>query len=152
MTARVENGSLALRYMLATLVRVLLAAFFTFVGYWKALGPVDALAEHNAWVSGLPIWFARAVGWSELACAAALVASSLGKLRGLATGTAIVLIVNQLVAFGVHLARGEVAAAGPQNLVLIALLAYVLLDPQRSQTANGAAGRSELSESDRHAT
>jgi hypothetical protein len=139
MTAHVENGSMALRDMLATLVRVLLAAFFAFVGYWKALGPIDALAEHHAWVAGLPVWFARAVGWSELACAAALVVSILGKLRRLATATAIVLIVNQLVALGVHLARGEAAAAGPQNLVLIALLAYVLLDPPRSQSANAAA-------------
>jgi hypothetical protein len=120
--------------MLAVLVRVLVAAFFAFVGYWKALGPIDALAEHHAWVSGMPSWFARGVGWSELACAAALFASTLGKVQSLAYGATIVLIVNQIVAFGVHFARGE-AAAGPQNLVAIALLAYVLLDPQRSKAA-----------------
>ena len=117
------------------LVRILLAAFFAFVGYWKALGPIDALAEHHAWVSGLPTWLARAVGWSELLCAAALVVSLSGKLRSLAFVTAIALIVNQLIAFSVHVARGEAAAAGPQNLALIALLVCVLLESLPGRTA-----------------
>ena len=122
------NALLALSWV----ARIVLAAFFAFVGYWKAFGPIEALAEHHAWVAGFPDWFARAVGWSELACAAALVTSALTSLRGLAFWTAIVLIVNQLAALAVHVSRGEVAAAGPQNLVLLVMLGLIVLQTPRA--------------------
>ena len=118
--------------VLSWVARIVLAAFFAFVGYWKAFGPIEALAEHHAWVAGFPDWFARAVGWSELACAAALVISVLTSLRGLAFWTAIVLIANQLAALAVHVSRGEVAAAGPQNLVLLVMLGLIVLQTPRA--------------------
>jgi len=122
------NALLALSWV----ARIVLAAFFAFVGYWKAFGPIEALAEHHAWVAGFPDWFARAVGWSELACAAALVISVLTSLRGLAFWTAIVLIANQLAALAVHVSRGEVAAADPQNLVLLVMLGLIVLQTPRA--------------------
>ena len=118
--------------VLSWVARIVLAAFFAFVGYWKAFGPIEALAEHHAWVAGFPDWFARAVGWSELACAAALVISVLTSLRGLAFWTAIVLIANQLAALAVHVSRGEVAAADPQNLVLLVMLGLIVLQTPRA--------------------
>lgn len=119
--------------LLSWIASMLLAAFFAFVGYWKALGPIEALAEHHAWVAGWPAWLARTVGWSELACAAALVAAAAAGLRGLAFWAAIVLIVNQLAALAVHASRGEAAAAGPQNLALIAMLGLVALQTYRAR-------------------
>ena len=111
---------------------LLLAAFFAFVGYWKAFGPIEALSEHHAWVAGWPDWIARGVGWSELACAASLVVSCLLDLRQLAFWTALALIANQLAALSVHASRSEVAAAGAQNLVLLAILGLIALQSHRA--------------------
>jgi hypothetical protein len=112
---------------------LLLGAFFAFVGYWKALGPIEALTAHHAWVAGGPDWFARSIGWSELACGAALVASSLAGFSRVAFCTALVLIVNQLAALAVHVSRSEAAVAGPQNLVLIAVLGLIALHSYRTR-------------------
>jgi DoxX-like family len=118
--------------VLSRIACLLLAAFFAFVGYWKAFGPIEALAEHHAWVAGWPDWFARTVGWSELACAAALVGSALAGLRTVAFWAALVLIVNQLAALAVHVSRSEAAAAGPQNLVIIAVLGLIAFHAHRA--------------------
>jgi DoxX-like family len=112
---------------------LVMAAFFGFVGYWKALGPIEALTEHHAWVAGGPAWFARAVGWSELVCAAALVGSSIAGLHRYVFWTALALIANQLVALAVHVSRSEAAAAGPQNLVIIALLGLIAFHAHRAE-------------------
>jgi DoxX-like family len=104
-----------------------LAAFFAFVGYWKAFGPIAALAQHHAWVAGWPDWFARAIGWSELACATALLVSSAGGLSGIAMCAALVLVINQLAALAVHASRGEAATMGQQNLIIIAALGLIAL-------------------------
>lgn len=93
-----------------------LAAFFAFVGWNKAFAPLADLARHGAWTVHLPQWLGRAVGGSELACAALLLVP--GRLRRIA---ALVLVANQACAAAVHLAHGE-AAALPQNAVLMALL------------------------------
>jgi len=112
--------------VLSWLLRILLAAFFAFVGYWKALGPIEALAEHHAWVAGFPDWFARVVGWSEIACAAGLIIPLKDDLRRVVVWAAVALFINQVVAMMVHFWRGEGAEAAPQNLVLMALLSIVI--------------------------
>lgn len=112
------------------ILRILLAAFFVFVGYWKALGPIEALAEHGAWVGGFPAWFARAVGWSEIFAGAALLAVATSRTRNAAQAAAAYLVLNQLVALGVHLSREEIHAV-PQNLVLIALLVLLYFAGRR---------------------
>jgi DoxX-like protein len=118
--------------VLSRIACLVLGAFFAFVGYWKAFGPIDALAEHHAWVAGWPDWFARTVGWSELACAVALVVAALTGRSRLAFWTALVLIVNQLAALAVHASRNEAAAAGPQNLVLVAALGLIAFYAHRA--------------------
>jgi uncharacterized membrane protein YphA (DoxX/SURF4 family) len=119
----------------AWIVRTLLAAFFAFVGYWKALGPIEALAEHQAWVAGFPAWFARVVGWSELLCAAGLLLPAKLDTRHIVATAAIILFLNQVAAIGVHVGRGE-GAALTQNLVLLLLLAVVTaIDLRRSRLA-----------------
>jgi uncharacterized membrane protein YphA (DoxX/SURF4 family) len=113
-------------FLFSWAIRILMAAFFAFVGYWKALGPYAALAEHHAWVAGFPAWFARAVGWSEILCSVALILP-VARLRGSrpAAWAATLLVLNQAVALAVHVARDETAAV-PQNLVIIALLGALL--------------------------
>src|SRR5262245_39065702 len=106
-------------------LRLLLAAFFLFVGYWKALGPYAALAEHRAWVADFPPWFARGLGWQEIVCALGLLVPAVAPVRGVAFWSAIGLLINQAVALGAHAMRGEAAQAAPQNLILIAALGAV---------------------------
>ena len=118
--------------ILSWIACLLLGAFFAFVGYWKAFGPIHALAEHHAWVAGWPAWFARTVGWSELLCAAVLIASALGGLPRVAFWTALVLIINQLTALAVHVSRSEAAAAGLQNLVILAVLGLIAVHAHRA--------------------
>ena len=83
-------------------------------------------------MAGWPDWFARTVGWSELLCAAALIASALAGLRGVAFWTALVLIINQLTALAVHVSRSEAAAAAPQNLVILAVLGLIAVQAYRA--------------------
>ena len=104
------------------IVRILLAAFFAFVGYWKALGPIEALVEHHAWVAGFPAYVARAVGWQELTSAACLLVPVFSTVRHVAPIAAIILFLNQIAALVVHLLRGEAAIAAPQNILLLVLL------------------------------
>ena len=109
-------GRAAVTAIAGWILAVPLAAFFAFVGWNKAFAPLAELARHGAWTVHLPPWLGRAVGGSELACAALLLVP--GRLRRIA---ALVLVANQACAAAVHLAHGEVAAL-PQNALLLALL------------------------------
>jgi hypothetical protein len=107
-------------------MQLLLAVFFGFVGFMKAFAPMAELQAHHAWVAALSPVIARVVGWSEMLCAAGLVVP--GRIAGrrpLAAVAALSLLANQLVAIFFHWARGELADALPQNLLLIGLLALV---------------------------
>lgn len=107
------------------LIRLAIAAFFAFVGYWKALGPISALIEHHAWVSGYPVWFARSVGWSEIICAVMLITPAIGKLRYVALTGVVTLFINNIVAFITHMSRDELHLT-PQNVVIGALLLVLM--------------------------
>nr|WP_246448022.1 DoxX family protein [Novosphingobium flavum] len=102
----------------------MLAAIFGFVGWNKAFAPLAELARHGAWTVHLPAALGRAVGWSELVCALALLGAVLPAGLCWCRSAALVLIANQLIAAAVHTVRGETAAL-PQNGVLIALLLLV---------------------------
>jgi uncharacterized membrane protein YphA (DoxX/SURF4 family) len=122
-------------------IAALLASFFGFVGFMKAFAPMAELAIHRAWVVGLPVLLARAVGWSEMLCAALLLVGAVAR-PAWACAAAIVLIVNQLIALSVHLARGETGAL-TQNLLLVVLLGIVVIASRTSTTARtGAAAHS----------
>jgi uncharacterized membrane protein YphA (DoxX/SURF4 family) len=112
------------RRVLATILLLPMATFFAFVGWHKSVDSLADLARYHAWTVHLPEWAGRLVGWSELACAAALVMG----LRSPRIGriAALVLIANQVVASGFHAAAGELSAL-PQNLVLIAMALGVAL-------------------------
>lgn len=96
-----------IRLMIGLCARLVIAAFFGFVGTMKAFAPVAMLAAYGAWTVYLPDALGRAVGWSEIACALALLASLIPRLGRLAVWAAILLGANQLVAATVHLAHRE---------------------------------------------
>lgn len=107
-----------------------LAAFFAFVGWNKAFASLADLAKYGAWTVHLPEPVGRGVGWSEMACAIALLVP---RARPIA---ALLLIANQLAAAAVHLAHGETGAL-PQNAVLILLLASIAFFARPVQTRQG---------------
>ena len=124
--------SSVLRVLLIAILALPLAAFFGFVGWHKAFSPLAELARHHSWTVFLPEWLGRAIGWSEMACAAALVASLHPALRRSGLVGALLLVANQVLAALVHLANGE-GAAVPQNAVLIAALAALAMLFDRSR-------------------
>ena len=134
-TIQTATGRIPLWRRLVVVVAGLpLGAFFAFVGWYKAFAPVADLARFHAWTLFLPVGAGRLVGWSEMACALALVAGQWPRLGRLARASALILIVNQIAAAAVHARHGETAAL-PQNAVLIALLALVAwLAPARHQS------------------
>lgn len=116
--------ALTARRFVRALLSLLLAAFFAFVGWHKSVDNLADLSRYGSWTVHLPEWAGRLVGWSEIACAAALLAGLLRPRVGRIA--ALVLIANQIVAAGVHVAAGELSAL-PQNLVLIAMALLVAL-------------------------
>ena len=111
----------------ATVVALLLAAFFAFVGYSKAFASLTDLQRYGAWTIRLPEFAGRLVGWSEMAGAVFLVATvTVPRLRPLAVPVALYFIANQLAAAAVHARHGE-AGALPQNAVIIAAFTAIAL-------------------------
>ena len=124
------------RFAVAAIIAVLVAAFFAFVGYNKAIASLADLTRYGAWTIWLPEMAGRLVGWSEMLCAAGLLCIFSARFRNLARVAAIVLIVNQFVAAAVHASHGE-AGALPQNVVLIVLLALVAALLPSSEVTQG---------------
>lgn len=112
------------RMALRILLSLPLAAFFGFVGWMKATAPLAMLARYGAWTVRVPEPLGRAVGVSEIVCALLLLAGLLAGCARIGAASAVILIVNQLVAAAVHASAGERHAL-PQNAVLIAALALV---------------------------
>lgn len=119
------------RRITVVMIALPLAAFFAFVGYFKAFAPLATLAEHHAWTVALPEWIGRIVGATELAAAATL---AVGMVRPAAIRWAAgYLILNQACAAAVHLAHRE-AAALPQNAAIAGLcVAAILLIPSNKR-------------------
>jgi uncharacterized membrane protein YphA (DoxX/SURF4 family) len=107
---------------LLAIVTTVLALFFLFVGYMKAVAPLAELAQHHAWTVHLIEPLGRAVGWSEIGCALLLVVGLFRPTAG-RIGAA-VLLVNQIAAAAVHISVGEIASL-PQNAVIILLCLLV---------------------------
>ncbi|WP_294262922.1 DoxX family protein [uncultured Sphingomonas sp.] len=112
------------RMALRILLSLPLAAFFAFVGWMKASAPVETLAQHGAWTVRIPEPLGRAVGVSEIVCALLLLGGLLPGRARVGAASAMILIVNQMIAAAVHASAGE-GHALPQNAVLIAALALV---------------------------
>lgn len=121
---------MTVRVAICSVVAVLLAAFFGFVGYNKAFASIADLTHYGAWTIWVPEALGRAVGWSEMGCAVGLLGALAPRFRTIARIAAAILIVNQLAAAATHAAHGETGALS-QNAMLIAFLALVatLLPP-----------------------
>ncbi|MBC2668845.1 DoxX family protein [Novosphingobium piscinae] len=105
-----------------------MAAFFAFVGYYKAFAPMAELVRHGAWTAHVPQWIGRPMGWTELVAAAALALAGLGGIgrpvRPFAAKAAVWLAASQCVSAWIHVAHGE-ASALTQNLFLFITLLVI---------------------------
>ncbi|HEY6871035.1 MAG TPA: DoxX family protein [Novosphingobium sp.] len=105
-----------------------MAAFFAFVGWYKAFAPNAELASHHAWTAHVPEWIGRPMGWTELAGAMAMALAALPvlgrRVRPLAMVAAAWLAASQIVSGAVHVTHGE-ASALPQNLFLFITLLVI---------------------------
>lgn len=105
-----------------------MAAFFVFVGFYKAFAPMAELARHGAWTAHVPEWIGRPMGWTELVGAVAMALAAipgLGRRVGpFASRMAVWLALSQVVSAWVHVTHGE-ASALPQNLFLFVTLLVI---------------------------
>lgn len=101
-----------------------LAAFFAFVGWYKAFAPQAELLLHHAWTAHVPWWIGRPMGWTELAAAAALAAGVTTRAWPATRIAATWLALSQVVSAWVHVHNGEGGALG-QNLFLFASLGVI---------------------------
>lgn len=119
------------RAVLLLVLALPMAAFFAFVGWYKAFAPVAELAAHHAWTAHVPQWIGRPMGWTELLGAAAMALAAIPvlgrRVRPVAMIAAVWLALSQIVSGAVHLTHGE-GDALPQNLFLfVTLLAIAVL-------------------------
>ena len=82
---------------------------FCFVGWNKAFAALADLARYGAWTVWLPEWLGRLVGWSEMACAVALLGVLVPGRERIARAAAAILAANQVVAGAMHLVHAESA-------------------------------------------
>ncbi|MDQ4419288.1 DoxX family protein [Sphingobium sp. DEHP117] len=115
-----------IRRIILAILSLPLALFFAFVGWHKVFSPLAELARHHSWTIWLPEWLGKLVGWSEMACAFALLLGQFPRWYAVTRGAAVGLIANQTVAAAFHLTHGE-ANSLPQNAVLALMLAMVAL-------------------------
>ncbi|WP_140420618.1 hypothetical protein [Novosphingobium sp. B 225] len=105
-----------------------LAAFFGFVGWYKAFATLADLAAHNAFTIHLPVLLGKALGWFEMAGALVLVLGSIfGRLRRTQISFALALAAEQIVSSLIHWRHGELGMIGQNSLLIAALLAIALL-------------------------
>jgi uncharacterized membrane protein YphA (DoxX/SURF4 family) len=116
-----------IRWVLMAVLALPLAAFFGFVGYYKAFAPIEELARHSAFTVHLPVLLGKALGWLEMAGALALLAGlAIRAARPVQGAFAWALAAEQVVSSIIHLQHDE-AAMLPQNGVIIVMLVVIAL-------------------------
>jgi uncharacterized membrane protein YphA (DoxX/SURF4 family) len=107
------------------IVQVLLAAFFLMAGVNHALKPIAEAAQSSPWITGVPVWLARFIGFAEIAGAVGLVVPAATRVKPWLTplaGAGLAVIMALAVPF--HVMRGE-AGVIAFNIVPALLAAFV---------------------------
>jgi hypothetical protein len=107
------------------IVQVLLAAFFLMAGVNHGLKPIAEAARSSPWITGIPTWLARVIGFAELAGAVGVVLPAATRVMPWLTPLAaagLALIMALAVPF--HMMRGE-ANVVVFNIVPALLAAFV---------------------------
>jgi putative oxidoreductase len=106
-------------------VQVLLAAFFLMAGINHGLKPIAEAAQSSPWITGIPVWLARFIGFAELAGAVGVVLPAATRVLPWLTPLAAAgLAVIMALAVPFHVLRGE-ASVVAFNVVPALLAAFV---------------------------
>lgn len=130
-TARVLTGAL-------WLTQALLAAFIVYAGVTKLATPTADLAQMMPWTAELPALVPVTALANLLGGLGILLPSLTRGQPRLTVHAAVSLLVLQVLALGFHAMRGEMMVP-PINLVLIALVGFVLWGRTRTTAALAAA-------------
>jgi hypothetical protein len=107
-------------------VQVLLALAFGSAGVMKLFMPIADISTQMAWAAASPEWLVRFIGFVEIAGALGMILPAATRILPWLTPLAgLGFAVIQVLAIGVHAARGETAMSLPVNLVLLALSLFV---------------------------
>jgi hypothetical protein len=120
------------------LTHALLAAFFVYAGFTKLATPAAELAQMIPWTAELPS-LVLVTGLVDVLGGLVILLPALARIRPrLTVLAAIGLLVLQVLALGFHAMRGEMMVI-PMNIVLIALVAFVLWGRTRAMASPTAA-------------
>ena len=107
------------------IAQVLLAAFFLMAGVNHGLKPIAEAAQSSPWITGVPVWLARFIGFAEIAGAVGVVLPAATRVKPWVTPVAAAgLAVIMALAVPFHVMRGE-ASVVAFNIVPILLAAFV---------------------------
>ena len=124
------------RWLIAVLA-IPLAAFFAFVGWYKAFAPVSELLAHHAWTAHVPVWIGRPMGVTEMAGAGALLAGLFPAAWRWTRVAALWLAASQIPSSVIHWTHGE-AAELPKNLLIFGMLLTIAALCRRTREGAGA--------------
>ncbi len=126
-TSRILTGAL-------WLTQALLAAFFVYAGVTKLATPAAELAQTMPWTAELPA-LVTVTALADLLGGLGILLPALTRIQPrLTVHAAVGLLVLQVLALGFHAMRGETMVL-PMNLVLIALVGFVLWGRTRTTAA-----------------
>lgn len=136
MTGTHANARLApMAFVVLALLALLLGGFSLFVGYNKALAPLEVLREHSAWTYHLPVLLGRVIGWVEIVAAAVLILGLfVPALRRAGVWSAVWITLNHAVAAVVHVIFEEWHTL-TQSAVVIALCLVMVALYRKHATA-----------------
>jgi uncharacterized membrane protein len=128
------KGRLPLPAFIALLlIAAALGAFSLFVGYNKALAPLDVLREHSAWTIHLPMLLGRAIGWAEIVAAALLILGLFaGRLARWGSWAAVWITLNHAAAAVVNVLHREWHTLTQSAVVIALCLVMVWLYRRRA--------------------
>ena len=107
------------------IAQVLLAAFFLLAGINHGLKPIAEAAQSSPWITGIPVWLARVIGFAELAGAVGVVLPAATRVLPWLTPLAAAgLAVIMALAVPFHVMRGE-ASVVAFNIVPLLLAVFV---------------------------
>ena len=120
------------------LTQALLAAFFVYAGITKLATPSADLTQMMPWTAELPA-LVPVTALADLLGGLGILLPTLTRVRPrLTVHAAVGLLALQVLALGFHAMRGEMMVL-PMNLVLIALVGFVLWGRTRTTAALAAA-------------
>ena len=106
-------------------VQLLLAAFFLLAGVNHGLKPIAEAAQSSPWITGVPVWLVRFIGFAELAGAVGVVLPAATRIMPWLTPLAAAgLAAIMALAVPFHVMRGE-ASVVAFNIVPALLAAFV---------------------------